>query len=186
MPKIKFTYSEVGCDRKHYVNQLDVEIVLSRLPVEAWNRLRAVHFNDKSWGTRLLGYANCAEREISICALPPGVSLTRFLVRGQSPGMFGAVRGEKWLEVSVRRFLLYDVLLHELGHLQLIDPTSKNVRRKYANEKRAQAFADTWRKELWQIYFDHPDPVHNPPADIEGEHLERGQQDEQGAATLSA
>jgi hypothetical protein len=167
MAKIKFTSSRAGADRKHYLTESDVMTVLDRMPREAWNRLRAVHFNDKSRGVRLLGYANVREHEICICALPPRVSLTRALVRGQYPELFGAVRGKQWPELAVRRFLLYDVLLHELGHLQLIDPKRKSGRRDIAHEKLAQQFADRWRQELWAVPFDHLDPVHNAP-DIEG------------------
>lgn len=164
MPNVRFTYSNVGCDRKHHINELDVRIVLSRLPTEACNGLRAVHFNDKSWGARILGYANPKCRDISICALPPEISLTRFLVRGQSPETFGAVRGSQWSEVAVRRFLLYDVLLHEIGHLQEVHQRTRSERLKYAHEKLAQEFADEWRQWLWSNRFDHPDPAHNPPS----------------------
>ena len=164
MPKVRFTYSEVGCDRKHYLSESDVMIVLNRLPREAWNKLRTVHFNDRSRGARLLGYANAGGREISICALPPEISLTRFLVPGQTPETFGAVRGSQWPEVAVRRFLLYDVLLHEIGHLRAIRGRSKSIRRKFAYEKFAQEFADEWRRWLWSSRFAHPDPVHNPPS----------------------
>jgi len=163
MAKLKFTYSPVGCDRKHYLDQEDVRVVLNRLPKEAWNGLRAVHFNDKSRGGRVLGYANPREREICICALPPRTSLTHALVRGQSPELFGAVRGRQWPETAVRRFLLYDVLLHELGHLQMIIANQKSGRRTPAREKLAQQFADEWRQKLWSVRLDHPDPVHNPP-----------------------
>jgi hypothetical protein len=163
MAKLKFTYSEVGCDRKHYLDEADVRVVLDRLPKEAWNGLRAVHFNDKSRGARTLGYANPREREICICALPPRVSLTAALVRGQSPELFGAVRGKQWPEIAVRRFLLYDVLLHELGHLQMLIANPKSGRRTNAREKLAQQFADEWRERLWGDRLDHPDPVHNPP-----------------------
>lgn len=163
MPKVKFTYSTVGCDRKHYLSEEDVRVVLGRLPKEAWNGLRAVHFNDKSRGVRMLAYANPREREICICALPPRVSLTRALVRGQYPELFGAVRGKQWPEIAVRRFLLYDVLLHELGHLQILIANRKSGRRNHARERLAQEFADEWRQRLWSSPIDHPDPVHNPP-----------------------
>ena len=163
MRKIKFTCSPVGCDRKHYLTESDVMTVLNRLPQEAWNRLRAVHFNDKSWGANTLGYANAHEHEICICALPPRVSFTRAMVRGQSPELFGAERGRQWPEVAVRRYLLYDVVLHELGHLQVVDSRRRVGRRTPAGEKLAQQFADHWRNELWAAHFDHPDPVHNPP-----------------------
>lgn len=164
MPKVRFTYSEVGCDRKHYVDESNVMVVLGRLPAEAWNGLRVVHFNDTSRGGRVLGYAGVGGREITICALPPGVSLTPALVRGQSPEMFGAVRGSQWPEVAVRRFLLYDVLLHEIGHLRMIREGERSVRLTHAREKLAQEFADEWRGRLWSHRFDHPDPAHNAPS----------------------
>ena len=167
MPKVKFTYSTVGSDRKHYLSEADIRVVLGRLPKEAWNGLRAVHFNDKSRGVRTLAYANPREREICICALPPRVSLTRALVRGQYPELFGAVRGKQWPEIAVRRFLLYDVLLHELGHLQILVANPKSGRRNHAREKLAQQFADEWRQRLWSSPIDHPDPVHSPPV-LEG------------------
>lgn len=115
-------------------------------------------------GARLLGYANPRGRDISICALPPEVSLTRFLVRGQSPEMFGAVRGCQWPEVAVRRFLLYDVLLHEIGHLRAVNVRARSERQIYAREKFAQKFGDGWRRCLWSVRYDHPDPVHNRPS----------------------
>ena len=163
MRTVKFTYSQVGCDRKHYLNEEDVRLVLSRLPLEVWSSLRAVHFNDKSWGNRRLGYANPREHEICICALPPRVSLTKALIRGQYPELFGAQRGRQWPEIAVRRFLLYDVLLHELGHLQMQILNHKSGRRTPARETRAERFADFWRDRLWAVRLDHPDPVHNPP-----------------------
>lgn len=163
MPQIKFTYSRAGCDRRHYLSADDVLAVLNRLPADARSNLRTVHFNDRSWGTRLLGYANSQQREISICALPPRVSLTRFLRGKQTPEMFGAERGRQWPEVVVRRFLLYDVLLHELGHLQIIVPEAKSERRKYAGERAAQEFADRWREWLWAQPLIDVDPVHRSP-----------------------
>jgi hypothetical protein len=163
MVKVKFTSSQVGADRKHYLTESDVMTVLERLPREAWNRLRVVHFNDESWGVRRLASANVREHRICICALPPRVSLTRGLRRGHYPELFGAVRGKQWPELAVRRFLLYNVLLHEVGHLQLIDAKRRSGRRDIAGEKLAQQFADHWRQELWAVPFDHPDPVHNPP-----------------------
>ena len=164
MRKVRFTYSEVWCDRRHYLNESDVSVVLSRLPPEAWQGLRAVHFNDRSRGVRILGYANQRGRDISLCALPPKVSLTPFLVPGQTPELFGAVRGSQWPETAVRRFLLYDVLLHEIGHLRIVRAGARSRRLKYAREKLAQSFGDGWRRRLWANRFDHPDPAHNPPS----------------------
>jgi hypothetical protein len=163
MRRLKFSYTKPGYDRRHYLTEDDVLVLLSRLPEEHWQRLRAVHFNDRSFGVRRLGYVTSSHREMAICALPPRLSLARFLVKGQSCEEFGARRGAQWPQVAVRRYLLYDVFLHELGHLQLITEKTKSERLKFAREKYAQEFADRWRRQLWEAYFDHPDPVHNAP-----------------------
>ena len=34
-------------------------------------------------------------------------------------------------------------------------------------ERRAQEFADHWRRILWAQHFEHPDPIHNAPAQEE-------------------
>jgi hypothetical protein len=152
-----------GADRIHYVNEQDVCVVLSRLPLDLWRRLRAVHFNDRSRGARVLGYVNRGRREIALCALPPRMGLTKALRMGQTPEQFGARRGQKWPVLAIRRFLLYDVFLHELGHLQLIDGQARSNRLKFAREKLAEEFAVEWCARLWSEPFIHPDPVHNPP-----------------------
>jgi hypothetical protein len=95
-----------------------------------------------------------------LCALPPRLSIW---VDGSSPQLFGAQRNQKWPPLAIRRYMLYDVLLHELGHLQMIDEDRRSVRLRFAHEKLAQAFAVKWRKRLWLTPFPHPDPVHNPP-----------------------
>ncbi|MGI8980620.1 MAG: tetratricopeptide repeat protein [Pirellulaceae bacterium] len=161
---IQFSVSPPGGDRLHHLTEEDVRVVLSRLPVEEWKRLRRVHFNDQSRGARTLGYVNRGRREIALCALPPRISLTRFLVKGQSPEQFGAKRGGKWSERAIRRFLLYDVFLHELGHLKIVDDKAKSVRRKFAREKYTQEFGMSWCKKLWSQPFHHPDAVHSPPS----------------------
>jgi hypothetical protein len=161
-PQIKFSLSIPGADRIHHINEDDFRIV--RLPVDLCCRIRAVHFNDRSRGARVLGYVNRGRREITLCALPPRLSLTRFLVRGQTPEQFGAKRGCKWPPLAVRRFLLYDAFLHELGHLQPVNEDARSARLKFAREKMAQAFAMQWCNRLWSELFAHPDPVHNPPA----------------------
>jgi hypothetical protein len=80
-----------------------------------------------------------------------------------SPSMFGAARGAQWPRPAVRRFLLYHVFLHELGHLQIVNPKAKSLRRRFASQTLAQEFANHWRSVLWSKPFDHPDPVHNAP-----------------------
>ena len=140
-----------------------MRVVLSRLPEDAYSRLRGVHFNDRSRGARTLGYVNRGRREVALCALPRRMSLTRFLVKGQSPRAFGARRGAQWSQLAIRRFILYDVLLHEIGHLQVIDERAKTTRRRFAHETKAQEFAMYWCRRLWSGPIDHADPVHNPP-----------------------
>jgi len=76
-------------------------------------------------------------------------------------------RGRKWPVLAVRRFMLYDVFLHELGHLQLVNENAHSVRLKYAHEKLAQQFATHWCKQLLSSLFVHLDPVHNPPTEEE-------------------
>jgi len=142
-----------------------VRVVLSRLPEDVQQRLRAVHFNDKARGARLLGYVNRGRREIALCALPFRMSLKAALVkRRQTCEQFGARRGHKWPALAIRRFMLYDVFLHELGHLQRIKEGTRSVRLQFAREKLAQEFAMQWCKQLWSKPFPHPDQVHNPPA----------------------
>jgi hypothetical protein len=188
MPRIKFTDSPAGAGRKHYLNEYDVRVLLSRLPKELWARLRAVHFNDRARGNRVAGYVNRGHREIAICAMPARVSMSAYLAfrpRSMcgSPSEYGAVRGMQWPELAVRRFQLYDTFLHELGHLQIIDSTARSLRRKFAKETRAQEFANYWRRELWSSWFDHPDPVHNRAT---GDELERLNQDSDGCFIAAA
>jgi hypothetical protein len=172
--KIKFTHTKPGADRIHYVKEKEVLTVLNRLPQHLWDGLRAIHFNDKSQGGRILGYTGEQRRrsyEISLCAQPPRFSISASLLRKKSPSIFGAKRGKQWPKLAVRRFILYDVLLHEIGHNQIIDPKAKSIRRKYAQEKKSDEFATYWRRLLWTNYFDHPDPVHNPPSKEELEKI---------------
>jgi hypothetical protein len=162
--QVKFSTSRPGADRVHYVSEEDVRVVLTRLPTDLWQCLRTVHFNDRSRGARTLGYVNQGRRDIALCALPPRMGLTQALRMGQKPDEFGARAGQKWPRLAIRRFMLYDVFLHELGHLQLIDKEARSLRLKFAREKLAQEFAMHWCAHLWSKPFDHPDPVHNPPA----------------------
>ncbi len=164
--QIKFSVTRPGGDRIHYLAEEDVRIVLERLPEELWDRLRAVHFNDQSRGAKMIGYVNQGRTEITICALPPRISLTRFLTKEQSPGTFGAKRGTQWPHLAIRRFMLYNTFLHELGRLQVINEDKKSLRRKFAMATRAQEFAERWRKFLWSTPFSHQDSVHNRPTEF--------------------
>jgi hypothetical protein len=167
--RVKFSVSTPRADRIHYVHEQDVRILLGRLPETLWSRLRVVHFNDRSRGNRFLGYVTTrGRREITLCALPPRIGLTKVaLYSGLTPELFGALRGHKWPVLAVRRFMLYYVFLHELGHLQLIDKRAPSARRKFADETLAEAFAIEWCNRLWSESFVHADPVHNPPSPSE-------------------
>ncbi len=167
LKKIKFSISPPGGDRVHHISEADIRVVLSRLPEETYSRLKGVHFNDRAWGNRRLGYTNRGRREIALCALPPRMSFTPFMAKGHKSEHFGAIRGTQWPNLAIRRFLLYDVFLHELGHLQIIDPNAKGSQRKFAREGKAQEFAMSWYKQLWSEPFSHPDPAHNPPTKSE-------------------
>jgi hypothetical protein len=162
LARIRFSASRPGADRVHHVNEDDVRVVLGRLPEHLWSRLRAVHFNDRSRGARVLGYVNRGRREIALCALPPRMSLAAALRGGQSPEPYGARKHQKWPVLAVRRFLLYNTFLHELGHLQVIDARTRSDRLRFARERRAEEFAAEWCRRLWSTPFAHPDPVHNP------------------------
>lgn len=174
MKPLTFSFHPPRRHRRHFVTEDEVRVVLERLPGQLWERLAAVHFNDRAMGRRRLGYVERGRSEIALCALPPRVSLTPALRRNQSPSQFGAVRGCQWPALAVRRFMLYDVFLHELGHIQVVDRKAKSTRRKFAGETRAQDFAEHWRRELWSRPFDHPDPVHSPPSPEETEALRDG------------
>lgn len=151
MPRqVKFSTSPPGGDRVHYINEEDIRILLSRLPADLWQNLRIVHLNDRSCGPRRLGYVNRGRCEISICALPPRIGLTRALREGLTPEQFGATRGEKWPRLAIRRFMLYNVFLHELGHLQLVYKETRSIRLKFAREKLAQEFAMHWCGEFME------------------------------------
>ena len=168
---IKFTVKPVTSNRTHFVTPEDVQVVLARLPREVIQRLTAVHLNDESGGNRRLGYTTRRRREIALCALPKRLSFTHYLVKGQSPEQFGALRGMQWPTLAIRRFMLYDVLLHEIGHLQIVDEQAKGVYHRFAREGKAQAFAMYWNQQLYKQPFQHQDPVHNAPGKAEMKHV---------------
>src|SRR5205823_14653273 len=106
-------------------------------------RLKKVHFKDDARGNRTLGYTTTkGRREISLCALPHHLSLNRAVPHKTEE--YGALRGSQWPSIAIRRFMLYNTLLHEIGHLQVILPENTNLNRKFAHETQAQSFADHW------------------------------------------
>ena len=64
MKKIKSSLLPVGGDRKRHVTDADVLVVLSRLPDAACERLRAVHFNDRSRGNHDFSFKFDAKPEL--------------------------------------------------------------------------------------------------------------------------
>ena len=79
----------------------------------------------------------------------------------------------RWTPWAVRRFLLYDVVLHELGHLQEINPGKKDWNRRFTAETKAEEFADYWRRTLFaDDVFQHSDQVHFALCDEELAFLE--------------
>lgn len=160
---MNYSVTGTGGGRIHYVSAADVEVLLSRLPSAVLSRLKGIHFNDRSRGNRYLGYVNRGRHDIALCALPPRIRLTRHLRGQETPEAFGAASGIPWPKLAVRRLMLYAVLLHEIGHLQVVKPHS-STRLRYALESSAERFADNWRNKLWAEYYNHPDPVHNSPS----------------------
>jgi hypothetical protein len=113
-----------------------------------------------------LGYVDRGRHDIAIGALPPRIGLTKAMRMGHTPEQFGAIAGRKWPRLAVRRFLLYGVFLHELGHLQTAEG-ARSARLKFAREPLAQEFAVEWCGRLWSATYAHSDPVHNPPGSCE-------------------
>lgn len=168
MRQVQFSVTPPKAHRLHYVNQADVAVVLSRLPEETWKRLRGVHFNDRAFGCRTLGYVNRGRHDIALCALPRRLGISALCRKhGLSPSEFGATWGQKWPVLAVRRLMLYEVFLHEVGHLQVYDAHRPSRRLRFYREKLAEEFAFLWRRRLWSVHYDHPDPVHNQPDQTE-------------------
>jgi hypothetical protein len=155
-------------DLVSYVNMREIELVVERVPAEYRTRIRDL-FRRRSSDARVLGSVTThGRRDIELSTvLPIRVSLRRYLHGGQSAEEFGAPKLGQWPPWAVRRFLLYDVLFHEIGHLQVVDKKAARVQRKFASETRAQEFADEMRRVLYSRTFDHPDPIHNAPSEAE-------------------
>lgn len=165
--------TRVTKDLVAYINKREIDLVVERVPQEYRARLRDI-FRLRSSDAKILGSVSTrGRRDIDLtAALPIRVSLSRYLHGGQAPGEFGAPKLGQWPPWAVRRFLLYDVLFHEIGHLQIVDPNASRVTRKFASETRAQEFADELRRTLYSEHFEHPDPIHNAPKAVELELLD--------------
>ena len=160
-------------DLVSYLEQKDVDLVLDRIPAEFRVRIQNVFLRRSSDAKTLGCVTSRGRREIELATkLPIRVSLRGYLHGRQSAAEFGAPARGQWPPWAVRRFLLYDVLLHEIGHLQVVEPTASRTERKFASETRAQEFADELRRTLYSDHFEHRDPIHNAPTAAELSTLE--------------
>lgn len=160
MRKVRFVVHQIHSNRVYRVTPEEVEVVLGRLPAEVKDRLREVHFRD-DFHRGCVGYANRESGQIALTAVPERMSFRHYQrIHGGTAEEFGAVAGEQWPVLALRRQTLYDTFLHELGHLQIVRPRGRNH---FTGERGAREFAAYWRRRLWAEAFDHPDPVHNRP-----------------------
>jgi hypothetical protein len=155
-------------DLVKYLTSRDIAIVMGRVPVEFKTHIGDVLQRRSSDGKHLGSARPGGTGDITICSmLPVRVSLGRYSYPGQSPAEFGAPKLGQWPPWAVRRFLLYDVLLHEIGHLQIVGKGAWVNRRNFAKETRAREFADELRRTLFSEPFQHSDPIHNAPTNAE-------------------
>lgn len=155
---IEFVRDEISSHLRQYVEESDIERLLSRLPEETWKQLRRVRFrNGAATGGRLGDAEPGADPEISLFAQPYRVSFTPYLDRNETSETYGAVEGCRWPVLAIRRFTLYRVCLEQLGRIQVSG----------ASEKAAKDFADHWRGELWSREPEDTDPAHRPPSEEE-------------------
>ena len=160
MPALRFVVHPIRFgDRIYRVTPEEVRYVLNRLPKEVWGFVRTIYFRDAKGSRGCLGYASPKDSSLTLTALPRRVSFAHYCERQECrPEEFGASFGRQWPDLAVRRFLLYYVLLHELGHLQRI-PSGRTP-----GERMAREFGHYWRDQLWSFPFaDSKDPVHMPP-----------------------
>ena len=155
-------------DRLSFIDVTDVDIVLGRLPSRCLDRLGDISLCGNSKGGRRLGFGlTHGRRDVTLCArLPIRISMRELMREGARATDFGAPDRGQWPPWAVRRLMLYSVLLHEIGHLQVVRDSPRDKRR-FASETLANAFANDLRGELYSTPFEHTDPVHNAPTDQE-------------------
>lgn len=151
-----------------YVDMVDVNTVLERLDPTLLDRLGDVWLSASSRGGRRLGYVTTrGRRDVTLCSiLPIRISMREIMRRGNRAAEFGAPERGQWPPWAVRRLMLYQVLLHEIGHLQIVRASSR-IKRRFAAEPLADEFAADLRGALYSTPFAHGDPVHNAPSDEE-------------------
>jgi len=155
---VTFSFHPVGGDRRFYVDADDVRSVIARLPKRFQRALARVRFDDVGWETYKAGYSKSGSREIALCALPPRVSLTRFLPSSVSPHEFGAVRGSQWPALAVGRYQLYHVFP---AMLIALEGRHGDGAAEMGTEARKL------RHELWESASETLAPLHHAPGDDE-------------------
>ncbi len=161
---IEFVRDEISSHFRQYVEEADIQAILPRLPEETWGHLRRVRFRDGAdAGGRLGDVVTGPEPEIVLHAQAYRVSLAPYVGRGETPETYGAVGGCRWPVLAIRRFLLYNVLLSQLGRLQRGEAGTND-----------RTFAEHWRGELWSRQSDDFDPVHHAPTEKESRLLRVG------------
>ena len=154
---IEFVRDEVSSHFRQYVEETEIEALLAQLPEETRRDLHRVRFkNGVDTGGRLGDIASDPDPEIVIYAQAYRVSLTPYLGRDETPETYGAVDGCRWPVLAIKRFVLYNVLLTQLGRLQV-----------GASGASGEQFAGHWRRELWSREPDDSDAVHRAPTEKE-------------------
>ncbi len=151
-----------------YVDMVDVNTVLERLDPRLLERLGDIWLSETSHGRRRLGYVTArGRRDVTLCSiLPIRMSLREMMRGGARAAEFGAPDRGQWPPWAIRRLMLYQVLLHEIGHLQIVR-ASPRINRRFADESLADEFAASHRGALFSTPFEHADPIHNAPSDEE-------------------
>lgn len=171
--EIVFHENWVQSDLYRYLKKEDILVLLNRLPLEEYEHLKSVTFKTCR-GRNVYGKVyHKRSAGIIICDQSARTSVRVKEAKRGSIEEFGALNNIKWPTLAIRRFMLYDVFLHELKHTQLLRNSKKRIVDKIPLEKQAEEYAEYWRGELYQHHFDHPDPVHNLPSEIEKERLKK-------------
>ncbi|MEN0049701.1 MAG: hypothetical protein AAF806_21755 [Bacteroidota bacterium] len=160
-------------DLYRYLKKEDVLVLLNRLPLEEYEHLKSVTFKTCRGGNAYGRVYHKRSAGIIICDQSARTSIRVTEAKRGSLEEFGALNNMKWPTLAIRRFMLYDVFLHELKHTQLLKNGKKRIVDKIPLEKQAEEYAEYWRGELYQQHFDHPDPVHNLPSEAEKERLQK-------------
>jgi|GEM_PF-4884861 len=171
--EIFFHYGRMGSDLYQYLHREDILVLLNRLPLKEYEHLRSVTFKTCKGGNAFGRVYSKRITGIIICDIASRISISHPKPTKDCLFEYGAIQSLKWPTIAVRRFMLYDVFLHELRHTQIIHPEKKETRYKIPKERLAHEYADYWRGELYQEKFDHPDPVHNLPSEEEKEKLQQ-------------